>query len=406
MNSIPINQLQPGKSLSDDSYIMNDLFFMPKNLPVQDYHITLLRDWEIDSIQSDGILTDLAMRKIVKENSDKQDPLDKLFEQQEPELQDTSPTEDLAKKAVHDKLNNVGSSEVITDVMSKNFPELYKKWLVTTINFFNDIIIQKQIDKEKVKNFINVIIKKIENNKNDALMQFGKKFEGIAYIFRQSLETTVLANIIGNSLNLSQLQLSNLCIATLFHDLGMLKIPKSILTKKETLTQEEIGIIQNHTNIGYKYLREVKYSAIIASGALQHHERIDGKGYPNKLSSDRITEIAKIITVVDAYCAAITKKPFKDALHAKAAIQDLLRGGGSKYELIILRELIKNISLYPIGSMVSLSSGQIALVVGTSGVAMRPIIQLVDNGQPGQRVDLSQRNDLYIKGIYAMDEDR
>jgi len=127
-------------------------------------------------------------------------------------------------------------------------------------------------------------------------------------------------------------------------------------------------------------------------------QRIDGKGYPNHVSLDKITEIAKIIAVVDAYCAAIADKPFRNTLHAKEAIQDLLKSGGSAYEPSILRELVKNISFYPIGSLVLLSDNNPAEVAGTSGVAMRPIVKII---KTKEMIDLSKKNDIYIKGIYS-----
>ena len=200
-------------------------------------------------------------------------------------------------------------------------------------------------------------------------------------------------------MNMQEFPANNLMFATLFHDLGMAKIPKEILQKKEKLTKEEIVEIQNHTLHGYKLLREIGYSAIVSTGALQHHERIDGKGYSNHVTGDKITDIAKIIAVVDAYCAAIAERPFKDHLHAKEALQDLLKSGGTAYDPLILRELVKNISFYPIGSFVNLSNGDIAEVSGTSGVAMRPIVKLVNNGN--EEIDLSKRNDIFIKGIYS-----
>ena len=107
----------------------------------------------------------------------------------------------------------------------------------------------------------------------------------------------------------------------------MLRIPKAILDKNGPLTPEEYKIMQNHTIIGFNLIRDIRYSAIIASGALQHHERIDGTGYPERKKADQITNIGKIVAILDAYSAAISKKTFKTPVHAKEAIQDLLKLG-------------------------------------------------------------------------------
>lgn len=394
MNEILLNQVQPGISFTDDAYILEDMFFLPKNLPIQSYHITLLRQWGIDTIYTDGRASNIGMEKVVEEKADMKE-YEKALETLEPSMEQES----------GDKISIDTSSKNATALLDgsiKSLVELYKVWIKKTIKIFNDILIKKEVDKEDVKELISEIINTVNKNKNNALMLLGRNFEGILYIHTQTIETVILAYIIGESMNLSELTLSNLAIATYFHDLGMLKVPRMILEKKGALNEEEIKIIRNHPNVGYQYLRDIKYSAIVASGALQHHERMDGKGYPNGLSPDRITEIAKIISVVDAYCAAIASKPFKQSpQHAKEIIQDLLRGGGSKYDPAILKELIKSISFYPIGSLVLLSNAKPARIVGTSGVAMKPIVRIIVNGKDENTVDLSKDDKLYIKGLYA-----
>jgi HD-GYP domain-containing protein (c-di-GMP phosphodiesterase class II) len=397
MNSISINDIKPGNVFTEDSYVLEDLFFMPKNLPVHDYHLKLLREWKIKEIFTTGTISSQGMSKIIKEKQNIKNVIDGAFNND-------------ASKIIKEKLNiknndtllNIESQninrEALLDSGVKSFVEIYKSWIKTIQKIFNDVMIN-DVNKEMVKNFILDIIKAINKNRNNALMLFGRKFGNIYYVYNQTIETIILAYIIGDGLNLTQLSLSNLTIATLFHDVGMVKIPKPIIEKKEKLTQQEIEIIQNHTNIGYKYLRSAGYSAIIASGALQHHERIDGKGYPNGLLPDKVTGIAKIISIVDAYCAAIASKPFKESpQHAKEAIQDLLRQGGTAYDPSILKELIKNISFYPIGSLILLSNDVPAQVVGTSGVAMKPIIKELNESE--KVIDLSKTNDVYIKGLY------
>ena len=340
MNTILINQLSDGNTFSDDCYILDDLFFLPKNFPLHDYHLKLLNKWNITNIQTEGDFTPGTMNKIIEEKEDKKKvDVDKFF--------DNNKSSDRDKKNEENNLKSKKGdiSTALLDSSVKSFVEVYKQWIIEATNFFNQIILYKEIDKEKVRNFIMDVINLTNKNRNNALIVFGKKFEGILYVYSQTIETIILTHIIGSSMNLSQLAISNLAIAALFHDIGMLKISRDLLEKIEPLTDGEISIIRSHPTIGYKLLREVNYSAIISSGALQHHERIDGKGYPNKLSQDKITDVAKIISVADAYCAAIASKPFRESpAHAKEVILELLKLGGTAYSSVILKELIKNIS--------------------------------------------------------------
>lgn len=411
MNAIQISKLAENNYFTEDTYIFENLFFYPKNLPLYDTHIKILKNWNIENIYSNGNLLKAESNEKPKETSN--NFLEDLFDKpvdlatqgssgsntddvEELENIDESKGQTVKQPPQQVSAEKVGSTK-------ESFSDVYKKWILMTVNFFNDIVTSKKVDKEKVVNLLKDIKTSIDKNKNEALMLFGRPIDGISYIYRKTIETTILSFMLSESMNLTEFASSNLAIATLFHDLGMIKIPKPILTKSGALTKEELTIVQNHTIIGFKYLKEVNYSVIIASGALQHHERIDGKGYPNRVSSDKITEIAKIIAVVDAYCAAIADKPFKDPLHAKDAVQDLLKSGGTAYDPAILRELVKNISFYPVGSLIQLSNNLPAKVIGTSGVAMRPVVKtIILNGNPndGEIIDLSKRIDLYIKGVY------
>ncbi len=401
MNSISVKDLSDGSTFSDDCYILNELFILPKNFPLHTYHLKLLNKWNISNIETEGDFSAGTMNKIVEDkNDDKKIDLDKFFENE-------SKMPNVEKK--EEELNlgpkKPDISTALLDSSVKSFVEVYKHWIKEATNFFNQIIQYKDIDKEKVRNFIMDMINLINKNKNNALIVFGKKFEGCLYVYSQTIETIILTFIIGTSMNLSQLALSNLAIASLFHDIGMLKIPRDILEKVGPLNSGEVSIIRSHPTIGYKMLREVNYSAIIASGALQHHERIDGTGYPNKLTQDKITDISKIISVGDAYCAAIATKPFnKSPLHAKKVILELLKSGGTAYSPTVLKELIKNISFYPIGSLVLLSNDLPARVVGNSGVAMKPIVRVIAKENDDGIIDLSQRNDVYIKDMYEKKE--
>jgi HD-GYP domain-containing protein (c-di-GMP phosphodiesterase class II) len=299
MKIVEMDNINEGSAFTEDSYILDNLFFIPKNLPIQKYHIDLLRKWEINGVLTDGEIS--KSEKLTRLIQDKPNVIEESLKAIENEKDES----EKANEEVIDIPKPEESKIKLLDNTVKTFIDQYKNWIKYIYKIFNDIILKKEVDKESVKNFINDVVREVNKNRNNALMLFGKKIEGVLYIYPKTIETLILSYIIGDGLQLPEFSISNLLIATLFHDIGMLKIPKTILEKKEALTEGEILIIKNHPINGYNILREVKYSAIIASGALQHHERLDGKGYPNGLPKDKITEIAKIISVVDAYCGAI-----------------------------------------------------------------------------------------------------
>jgi HD-GYP domain-containing protein (c-di-GMP phosphodiesterase class II) len=289
--------------------------------------------------------------------------------------------------------------EIVKNVVVDEFSNIYKNWIFITMSFFTSIIKTKTVDKDKVSSFVIEIKNAIDKEKNKFLKIIGHEFEGIPYIYRKTLETITLSTLISKNMNHNAYSSNNVMFATLFHDIGMVTVPVSIVNKREALTEEEATILKNHTVQGFKYLQAVGYSPLIASGALQHHERLDGKGYPHQVKGDKISEVAKIIAVVDTYCASVSQKPFKPIpIHAKAAIQELLKGAGTQYDADIITHLIKNVSFYPIGSTVILSDERIASVFDTSGVPMRPIVKI---DETNEELDLSKNQNIFIKGIYV-----
>jgi len=387
MNKYLTVELKQGQTFSEDSFIFEDMFFLPKLFPLQLYHLKLLNEWNIDSVYSNGIVSFDTLKK----GEFHHEETDKSSQQETP--------------AITENENN--KTLPLLDNSVTGFIENYKRWIKEIISFFNSISSKKEIDKEKVKKIVDEICESTKLNKNNALLLFGKKFENISYYYTQAIENVILCYILGEGLNLSSVTLFNLTIASLFHDIGMTKIPKEILNKEEKLTEEEMSTIRNHTVNGYKMLLEVKYSPIIASGALQHHERLDGKGYPNALTQNKITDVAKIISVSDVYCAAISSKPYKTSpMHAKQIIQELLKGGGISFSSVVLKELVKNISFYPIGSFVLLSNDIPARVVGTSGAPMKPIVKIVNKEDNEKIIDQRNNETIYIKNLYKKTADQ
>ncbi|HBD93945.1 MAG: hypothetical protein A2015_12025 [Spirochaetes bacterium GWF1_31_7] len=389
MNAVEFEKIIPGGFFLDDSYIYDDLFFLPKKTIIKDYHVEVLKNWGIEKLFSNGDYYATGVPKYKEEIKE----LDTLFENNDNAITLENENDDSLP---------LSPDTIKNDTVSRNdsYKEVYKRWILATVSFFNSVITTKDVNKQHVINLLNDIESFVKRDKDSVLLLVGQNLEGLSRVYRQTLDTVILGLIMSHSLQLSEFAKTNLVLGTFFHDIGMLKIPKSILEKQGVLTPEEIKVIQSHTIIGFNLIRDVRYSAIIASGALQHHERIDGTGYPEKKSAEQITNIGKIVAVLDAYSAAISTKSFRSPVHAKEAVQDLLKLGGAAYDTVILKEFVKNISIYPIGSLILLSNNSPAKVIGNSGVAMRPIVAALIDGKE-ETIDLSKRIDIYIKGVYV-----
>lgn len=148
---------------------------------------------------------------------------------------------------------------------------------------------------------------------------------------------------LGQTLGLNHLELEELTVASMFHDIGKIAIPDSILDKPGKLTFDEYEIIKKHPEIGYKIIQTATPFSKLSKYILYHHEHFDGKGYPKGLEKDDIPLISRIIAVVDAYEAMTSNRSYRQALSQDEAIEELNRHAGTQFDPIITETFIHSV---------------------------------------------------------------
>jgi HD-GYP domain-containing protein (c-di-GMP phosphodiesterase class II) len=152
------------------------------------------------------------------------------------------------------------------------------------------------------------------------------------YTRGHSERTTWYAVATAREMNMSESRIEALEIATLLHDIGKIGVPEKILLKPGGLTYEEFEKIRKHPYISFKILAPGEFPAEVLTGVVQHHERIDGEGYPNGLSGEEISLEARIIEVADAFEAMVSDRPYRKALTIEDAIMELKRCSGKQFD--------------------------------------------------------------------------
>lgn len=160
---------------------------------------------------------------------------------------------------------------------------------------------------------------------------------------RHSVEVSHLCKQIGIELKLKEDELKELEQAGLFHDIGKISIPDSILNKPGKLTDEEFDIIKTHTQVGYQILRAADEYSDLAIHALHHHERWDGRGYPSKLKGEDIPLFSRIINVVDAYEAMTADRPYRNKLSKEYAVSEIIRCAGTQFDPSIAKLFVEKV---------------------------------------------------------------
>jgi hypothetical protein len=210
------------------------------------------------------------------------------------------------------------------------------------------------------------------------------------------INVSILGTKVGSGLGYYGQELHRLTLAGLVHDIGLFAVPQSVVTKSGRLTQEERTLIEQHPELGYQLIR--RFGAEwewLAAVVRQAHERWNGRGYPNRLKGRDIHEMAQIIGAVDVFDALVTPRPYRRRFFPHEAVRELLVAERSAFPREIMKALVEQLSAYPLGTLVRLTTGEVGSVVGINAqFPLRPIVAVeaeraASNGQGKREIDLS-----------------
>lgn len=258
------------------------------------------------------------------------------------------------------------------------------------------------------KNFRKVITNLIDelSSHEDAMIMLTDIHTTDFYLYRHSLNVCIYTVMMALAKGYNAEELMTISLGALLHDIGKTQVPLEILQKPGNLTVEEYEKIKTHSELGYKILKdEPNIPLLSAHCAYQHHERVDGTGYPRGIKGSEIHEYSRIIGIVDSYDAMTSHRVYRSALMPHQALEILYTGTGTLYEQSLLELFRDRIAIYPIGITVKLNTGEIGVVVGLNTMApQRPIIRVL-YGPDGEElksmyeIDLSVRLNVIIEAV-------
>jgi HD-GYP domain-containing protein (c-di-GMP phosphodiesterase class II) len=230
-------------------------------------------------------------------------------------------------------------------------------------------------------------------------------------LYNHSLNVCVYTLVLGVASGYTRQQLMEIGLGALLHDIGKTQIAPEILHKPAKLSDEEFKTIQQHTTYGHRILKDEPGIPLLAAHcALQHHERIDGSGYPFGLKDKEIHEYAKWLALADSYDAMTTNRVYKQALLPHQAVEVLYTGSGTLYEQRMLEKFRDCVAIYPLGISVTLSTGEVGVVAAIhSRVPQRPRIRVLKDAY-GQtlsapyEIDLSTALSVMITGVEGVED--
>ncbi|MDL4839943.1 HD-GYP domain-containing protein [Aquibacillus rhizosphaerae] len=199
------------------------------------------------------------------------------------------------------------------------------------------------------------------------------------YIFNHSINVTIYALALATELKLPAKKIEQIGLGSMLHDVGKVFIPEPILNKRNRLTNHEFDIIKTHSEEGFNFLR--KSSAVpllVAHCAYQHHERLDGSGYPRGLIGNEIHTFGKLLAVSDVFDAVTSNRVYRDAMLPHEGLEILYSGADSLFDREMVEAFRKTIAVYPNGITVELSDGRVGIVVKQNkNLFERPVIRIL-----------------------------
>jgi putative nucleotidyltransferase with HDIG domain len=310
---------------------------------------------------------------------DNQKDLDKLLESNLQEIWiDTSRGLDVAvEEAENLGILNPDSDQMIVETPERDKKEgslvsleeelssarkIHRKVKEAVISIFDDARMGKALEIGEATLLIDEINQSLERNTN-ALLSLVRLKIADEYTYLHSVAVCVLMIALGRQLNLTEEQLKKVGIAGLLHDIGKMAIPSEILNKPGKLTDEEFNIVSQHPQRGWEILKSCHQADEVALDVcLHHHERVDGQGYPEKLSGDTLTLFAHMGAVCDVYDAISSDRCYKKAWSPAESIRKMAAWKAGHFNEVVFQAFVKTVGIYPNGTLVKLKSGRLGVV--------------------------------------------
>ncbi len=201
-----------------------------------------------------------------------------------------------------------------------------------------------------------------------------------AYTFEHSIQVAIISIIIGRELRLPPEQLQRLGVGAMLHDIGKVLIPQEILNKQGTLTDDEFDVMKTHARLGWDLVHE-QFAMIMPTSSIvimQHHERLDGSGYPHGLPGGQIHLNSRIVAVADVFDAMRANRIYRKRRMPKEVWTALTRDAGRRLDARSVAALFNRVALVSQGEIVRLSNGMLAIVTEPSqGAPLEPKVRVV-----------------------------
>ena len=354
MNTLKLLELAPPVYFTEDVYIDKKFLLFTQESCFTEELKRLLSEWQFTLLYTKGSVTEEAPQKEDK---------------------------GAGKTDADGKMQDLAEQKLSGELVEKT----YKRFYAFTDEVYSTYRNKQSLNTEKIIAEMKELCAFVQENRQAVLiLQSIMPYNVDNFLVTHSLRSAVFAIVVGMELKMQNHQLVELATAALMHEIGLIHIAEDIYSRAGELSDEEKKYLHVHPVLSCKILKKAKFPLPVCLGTLDHHERENGTGYPQRLTGEKISLYGKIIAVTCSYEAMTGERKYKKAEDPATGLLNVLRREPSQYDEEVLKALLNALSFFPIGSFVYLSNNAVAQVIDNNSEDPRfPIVRVIDRSAKG-----------------------
>lgn len=265
--------------------------------------------------------------------------------------------------------------------------KIHAKAREAVVSMFGEARLGRAVDVAGAGELVDEINQSIARN-SSALLSLARLKGKDDYTYLHSVAVCALMVALGRQLGLKGEQLRDVGMAGLLHDVGKMLIPEEVLNKPGRLTDEEFEQVKQHPVKGWELLQASPNICDIAKEVcLHHHERVDGTGYPDRLSGEALTLVSRMGAVCDVYDALTSNRCYKSGWEPGEALRKMAEWRNGHFDETVFHAFVKTVGIYPTNTVVKLKSGRLAVVLDQSDKSLlTPVVKVFFSTRSNTRI--------------------
>ncbi|NLK47047.1 MAG: HD-GYP domain-containing protein [Treponema sp.] len=406
MNSFNVTELSDRSVFSNELLLDETFLLLTPQSPFNDKLKQSLLNWEFRQVYSEseqGQVDPPELPKPTTSSASVDVAIEEAFMEDvtDDEIEETKETKD--SSVMERALKRVENSKTESTSTDKNHMILvqivYEEYIDYIEEIYTKFTTHKTLDYDSIAAELKDLCVFINEQRRYILrLQPENQVDSRTYLLNHAMRSTIFAITIALQLRMPFAKQVDLAVACVLHEIGMLQLPPQLYVTSKPLSLADRNSIYTHPILSYNVLKNYNFPLSIQLGALEHHEKQNGTGYPRKLTGEKISLFAKIIAVACSFEAITAPRLHKVQQSSYEAMVELLKNNSLQFDENVIKALLFAVSLYPIGAYVFLHNGKIGQVVDVNPLNPKlPVVQILgEKDEHGDPISISVGNDVRI----------